>query len=111
MKKLIKSLTVACSLMIFSSVGINQILAAPGSEWKHFYDAGEHALFIGDYGTAEQNYGLALEILKKTGDHSPKLKFTLEKLTQSYLLDNNLNSAEQLYSQLKGLMHVGDSPT
>jgi len=97
--------------MIFSSVGINQILAAPGSEWKHFYDAGEHALFIGDYRTAEQNYGLALEILKKTGDHSPKLKFTLEKLTQSYLLDNNLNSAEQLYSQLKGLMHVGDSPT
>jgi tetratricopeptide (TPR) repeat protein len=111
MTKLVKTLTVACSLTIFSPLGINQTLATPASAWKHFYDEGEHALFIGDFRTAEQNYGLALEMLKSTGDHSLRLKFTLEKLTRSYLLDNNLNSAEQFYGQLKGLMYVGSSST
>jgi hypothetical protein len=65
-------------------------------------------MFIGDYRTAEQAYGSALELLRRSGDHSARLKFTLEKLTQAYLLDNNLKAAEPIFTQLQPLLHTGD---
>jgi hypothetical protein len=84
------------------------VVADPVSEWGNIYKVGEHAMFIGDYRTAEQAYGSALELLRRSGDHSARLKFTLEKLTQAYLLDNNLKAAESFYIRLEPLLHTGD---
>jgi tetratricopeptide (TPR) repeat protein len=97
--------------LIFQITGMAAALAAPESDWSHFYKDGEHALFIGDYPTAQRAFGSALELLKRSGDHSARLKFTLEKLTQSFLLDNNLKSAELTYIQLRELLPNGDRST
>jgi len=109
--KSIKLLVAVALSFIFQITGIAAALAAPESDWSHFYKDGEHALFIGDYPTAQRAFGSALELLRRSGDHSARLKFTLEKLTQSFLLDNNLKSAELTYVQLRELLHIGDRST
>jgi tetratricopeptide (TPR) repeat protein len=108
MRRPTKLLERLCLSTLFQVAWMNATLASPESAWSQLYKEGEHALFIGDYQTAERAYGSALELLKRSGDHSARLKFTLEKLTRSFLLDNDLKSAEVTYSQLRELIKTGD---